>query len=81
MEEFMHENAREFGARAIEGDAALSKERARVNGAAAIAQSGSVFDADGRAGKGREAIENRAQVRACGIPEDAVAARHVKRLS
>jgi hypothetical protein len=50
MEQFMDEDAREFGAGAIEGDAALSQERTGVDGTAAVAESAGGFDADGGSG-------------------------------
>jgi len=50
VEEFVDEDAREFGACAVERDAALAQERSGMNRAASVPQAGSSFDADGRAG-------------------------------
>jgi len=57
MKQLMYEDSWEFRARAIEGDAALAQKGTSVDCAAAVAEFGDVFDADGRAGERGEAAE------------------------
>jgi hypothetical protein len=70
MEQLMDEDAREVGARAIQGDAALAQKRAGVNGAAMVAESEGGFDADGRSGEWREAAQEGAERGGVGGEED-----------
>jgi len=62
MEEFVDEDAREFGARAIELDAALAQEGAGVDWPAAVAQSGPGFDADRASLQRRQPPQQRANL-------------------
>jgi hypothetical protein len=50
VEQLVDEDAREFGARAVEGDAALAQKGTGVDGTAAVAESAGGFDADGGSG-------------------------------
>ena len=55
MEELMDENAGKLVGGAVESNDALPQERARVNGAATVLQSGDRQEVDGPAAEFREA--------------------------
>jgi hypothetical protein len=57
MEQLMREDPWKFRVRTIESNAPLTQERAGMDGAAAVAESGNGFDADGRAGERWETAE------------------------
>ncbi len=56
--QFVYEDAREFGASAIEGDAAFAEKSSGVDGTAMVADAGRGLDTDGGARKRGQTAKN-----------------------